>query len=96
MARNYNCNCYSSNDVHPILFYSGIIGGIITTLRVSYDFCNKACNWYNKKNIKEEDHQTKLIKLIENATEQLHNNTLLINKILESNINNDNKVGNNN
>ncbi len=89
---------YSTKNIHPILFFTGIAGGIIMSYKTICEVYENSINWYNKKTDKKEDHQTKLIKLIENATEQLNNNTKLINKILESKIvlNEQNIVNNNN
>jgi hypothetical protein len=78
------CTYCIKNDIPPILFYAGIAGGIITTSKTIYKMYNRAINWYNKKEEKEEQNQAKLIRLIENTSEQLNNNTKLINKILET------------
>jgi ribosomal protein S17E len=76
------CTYCNQNDIPPILFYAGIVGGIITTSKTIYKMYNRVFNE------KEEQNQAKLIRLIENTSEQLNNNTKLINKILETKINN--------
>ena len=79
------CTYCNQNDIPPILFYAGIVGGIITTSKTIYKMYNRV---FNEKEEKEEQNQAKLIRLIENTSEQLNNNTKLINKILETKINN--------
>ena len=80
---------YNTEIIHPVIFGIGIAGGIITSCKTVYKLCNRFMNWYDKKTDKEEENQARLIKLIENASEQLNSNTNLINKILENKINNE-------